>query len=92
LKASGYLISTRGPSAQAVEDIIRRLIEVAVADVSIAVRLPLLQTFTADFDIYLSRQHHIDALNFLLDDENFDVKLEVLSIMGRLATRHRSVL
>jgi hypothetical protein len=75
----------KGPTANAVEEIISRLLEVTVSDTSIQVRLATLKAMTKEFDSYLSRSHHIDTLMLLLADESFDIRLESLSILGRLS-------
>ena len=76
----------KGPTANAVEDVISRLLEVTISDTSIQVRLATLKALTKEFDIYLARPHHIDTLMLLLADESFDIRLESLSILGRLST------
>jgi hypothetical protein len=87
-KMTSALIHTaksRGPTADAVEDVVSRLLEVTVSDTSIQVRLATLKTLTKDFDFFLSRTHHVDSLMLLLADEYFDIRLEALALLGRLA-------
>jgi phosphatidylinositol kinase/protein kinase (PI-3 family) len=76
---------SKGPTAIALEDIISRLLEVSVSDTSTQVRLGVLKALTKEFDHYLARSHNIEALMMLLADELFDIKLEALSLLGRLA-------
>ena len=56
-----------------------------VSDSDSSVRLAVLNCLSSDFDQHLSRSHHVEALTFLLSDENYEIKLTTLSILGRLA-------
>lgn len=78
----------KGPSAAAIEGIINRLLEVAVSDTSTLVRLGVLKALTEEFDKYLCRSHHVETIMLTLADELFDIKLETLSILGRLASKN----
>lgn len=55
------LSQTRGPTAEATEDIITVLLNTMVSDPESAVRLAVLRCLTSDFDIYLGRSHHVEA-------------------------------
>lgn len=77
---------TKGPTALAIEGILTRLLELVVSDTSVKARLSTLQCFNANYDLYLARSHHIHTLMLLLADESFEIRLEALNILGRLAS------
>jgi hypothetical protein len=81
-------IYTKGPTAVALDMIYRRLLEMIVVDKSSSVRLAALEclVLSTQFDRYLSRSHHIEMLLFLLSDERFEIRLDALSLLGRLAS------
>ena len=85
LVSSGRPLKLRGPTATAVEAIISRLLELVVTDPAHVVRLAVLNCLTYDFNLYLRRAKHIETLLFLLSDENFEIKMQTLTILGRLA-------
>ena len=85
LVSSGRPLKLRGPTSTAVEEIISRLLELVVTDPAHNVRLAVLSCLTSDFDLYLRRAQHIETLLFLLSDENFEIKMQTLTILGRLA-------
>jgi Domain of unknown function (DUF3385) len=85
LVSSGRPLKLRGPTSNAVEEIISRLLELVVTDPAHSVRLAVLSCLTMDFDLYLRRAQHIETLLFLLSDENFEIKMLTLTILGRLA-------
>eukprot|EP00605_Chrysophyceae_sp_TOSAG23-4_P001470 GSChrysophyteH1.ASY1.ANO1.1606.1 assembled CDS len=74
----------RGPTAEATEVVISRLISVMISDPTSRVRLSVLKALSSHFDRYLCRTHHIEALQFLLSDENYEIRGETLKILGRL--------
>ena len=75
----------RGPSANAVENVISRLLETSVADPCTEVRASLLRRLTVEFDSWLCQVHHVNTLMYLLSDENFEIREEALQILSRLA-------
>lgn len=77
---------TKGPTAMVIEEILTRLLEVALSDISTQTRLAALKSFTSDFDAHLARSHHVESLMMLLADELFEIRLEALNVLGRLAT------
>ena len=81
------LIYTRGPMAIAIDFILIKLLQLVVSDPSREVRSASLRCIleTQIFDYYLSRKHHLDTLLFLLADELFDIKIDALTILGRIA-------
>jgi FKBP12-rapamycin complex-associated protein len=87
----GKPVKIRGPTAQIIELILSRLLEVAVSDPVSNVRLCIVKCFRPAFDRYLSQEHHIETLVFLLADECFEVRVEALGLLGRLATLNPAV-
>ena len=85
LVSSGRPLKLRGPTSLAVEEIISRLLELVVTDPAHSVRLAVLSCLTVDFDLFLRKSQHIETLLFLLSDENFEIKMMTLTILGRLA-------
>ena len=81
----GKPFKTRGPTALVVEEIISCLLELVVTDPAHSVRFSVLSCLNADFDLYLRKAQHIETLLFLLSDENFEIKMQTLTILGRLA-------
>jgi hypothetical protein len=69
-----------------VEEIISRLLELVVTDPAHTVRSSILNCLTVEFDLFLRRAQHVETLLFLLADENFDIKMQTLTILGRLAS------
>lgn len=93
-KMTGQLISLRilkGPTAQVIEETITRLLEVAVSDTATVTRLEILRSFNGDFDKYLARPHHLDTLMLLWADEMFEIRLEALNVLGRMASCNPAV-
>lgn len=80
-------IYTRGPTSMAIDFILVKLLQLVVSDPSHEVRSANLRCIleTQIFDYYLSRKHHLDTMLFLLADEFFDIKIDALTILGRLA-------
>ena len=85
LTSSGALEITTGPSSGAIEEVISRLVEVLISEHVIEIRLSLIRYMAPQFDICLSRQHHVDRLAYLLADENFEMRIEAASALARLA-------
>eukprot|EP01035_Chromulina_nebulosa_P018854 gene18854-24639_t len=80
-----FIDVTSGPSSKVIEKIISTLIEMSITDVSTEVRQVILKSLPISFDIYLSRQSVIQNVVFLLSDENFEIRLQALKILGRLS-------
>lgn len=78
-------LNTRGPTALAIEEIITLLLQLVVTDPYTMVRLSLLCCLNSIFDKFLRRAHHIVSLSFLLHDESFEIRLEALKTLGRIA-------
>lgn len=85
VESMGLQFKSRGPTVEATDAVISRLLDVTVSDSEATVRLSVLRCLSANFDTYLCRAHHIEALQFLLSDENYEIKSQTLRILGRLA-------
>merc|ERR1711871_212911 len=68
-------LKIKGPVANALEDVISRILQAAVSDPSWEVRLAALRSLRTPFEYYLSREHHIDSLMFLLSDEVMEIRI-----------------
>ncbi|KAH8096049.1 phosphatidylinositol kinase [Aureococcus anophagefferens] len=79
-----------GPSAVVVDDVLRRLLAVALADDDPGPRRAVVRALRADarFDGHLARSAHVDALALLLHDEDTELQLSALALLGRLAARN----
>ena len=75
----------RGPVAVALEDVIGTILQAAVSDPVWHVRLAALRSLRTPFEYYLSQEHHIDSLMFLLSDEVMEIRIDALALLGRLA-------
>lgn len=82
-----------GPSAVVVEDVLRKLLRVALADVETKPRAAVLKALRADdrFDKHLCRAPHIEAISLLLHDEDAELQLAALALLGRLAAHNPAV-
>lgn len=79
-----------GPSAVVVDDVLSKLLAVALADDDLAPRRAVVRALRTDsrFDGHLARAKHVDALALLLHDEDCDLQLDALALLGRLAARN----
>lgn len=79
-----------GPSAMVVEDVLRKLLRVALADVESKPRAAVLRALRADdrFDKHLCRARHIEAISLMLHDEDAELQLAALALLGRLAAHN----
>lgn len=82
---SGRPILTRGPSADVMEEVLSRLLHVAVSDPNASIRRTLIRALDSKFDRFLSQAHHLQTLFLLMGDEDFIIRLEAVSLLGRLA-------
>lgn len=76
---------SRGPSGAAIEEVITSLLEVSVSDTSPTVRLAIIRAFTPEFYRCISQAKYAEVLTILMSDEEFDVKMEALSLLGRVS-------
>lgn len=80
-------IYTHGPTAMYIDTILTRLLQIIVSDPNQDVRQSALRCVITSpiFDSYISRKNHIDTLIFLLADDMFDIRIDALTVLGRLA-------
>mmetsp|Transcript_11561 Transcript_11561/g.42284 ORF Transcript_11561/g.42284 Transcript_11561/m.42284 type:complete len:2481 (+) Transcript_11561:259-7701(+) len=74
----------------AVEEILEKLLAVALSDVNAAVRCAVLKAFSESpaFDQHLSQARALWALFFLLNDANYAIKKTAVEIVGRLSSQN----
>ena len=79
-----------GPSAVVVDDVLSKLLAVALADDDLAPRRSVVKALRSDprFDGHLARAKHVDSLALLLHDEDCALQLDALALLGRLAARN----
>jgi FKBP12-rapamycin complex-associated protein len=68
-----------------VEDMLRRLLRVAISDQSPIVRLCVVRALDSRYDAYLCQNHHLQELFVLLQDEAVVTRAAGLRLLGRLA-------
>lgn len=68
------------------EEVLQKLLRVAVSDPSSSVRISVVRAFDARYDPYLCQAHHLSPLFLLLQDETLVVKAAALRLLGRLAS------
>lgn len=78
----------RGPTADAVECVLSRLLEVVVVDTSVNVRIKVLKSIDKYFDRHLSQVHHLSAIMYLTSDEHFEIRQVSMEIIGKLAEKN----
>ncbi|KAJ1908252.1 phosphatidylinositol kinase- protein kinase tor1 [Coemansia sp. IMI 209127] len=80
-------IQTEGSGTEVASEVVERLIAVAVTDLDSSVRLVAAQTLAQGpaLDFHLSKEQNIKSLLLLVNDEVFEMRLTVLSIIGRVA-------
>lgn len=67
------------------EDVLGRLLRVAVSDPSTVVRLCVIRALDSRYDSYLCQNHHLQELFVLLQDEAVAPRAASLQLLGRLA-------
>ncbi|GKY96129.1 hypothetical protein MPSEU_000573100 [Mayamaea pseudoterrestris] len=68
-----------------IENVLGRLLPVAVSDPSPSVRLCVVKAMDARYDSYLCQSHHLQELFLLLQDETVATRAAGLRLFGRLA-------
>ncbi|CAN0440704.1 unnamed protein product, partial [Phaeothamnion confervicola] len=81
----GHALPVNGPSARVTEEVLCRLLHVAVSDPDPGVRQTLLQALDRRFDRFLCQAHHLQTLFLLMGDEDSAIRLDALTMLGRLA-------
>jgi len=82
---SRKVLRVRGPSADVIEEVLKRLLQVTVADPDPSLRLTLLRALDDGFDPFLCQAHHVRILFLLLHDEFLLVRVDAIQVLGRLA-------
>jgi FKBP12-rapamycin complex-associated protein len=67
------------------EEILQKLLRVALSDPSPLVRRSIMQALDHRYDSYLCRFNHLSQLFLLLRDESLPVRINALRLIGRLA-------
>jgi hypothetical protein len=75
-----------GYSGMIVEDVLQKLLRVAVSDPSPTVRLCVVRALDSRYDPYLCHSHHLQGLFLLLQDEALATRAAGLRLLGRLAS------
>ena len=83
--SSRKVLRARGPSAGVIEEVLKRLLQVTVADPDPSLRLTLLRALDDGFDPFLCQAHHVRILFLLLHDESLSIRVDAIQVLGRLA-------
>ena len=67
------------------EEVLQKLLRVAVSDSSPVVRNCIVKAFGENYDSYLCQTHHLPPLFLLMQDEALSVRSAALELLGRLA-------
>jgi hypothetical protein len=70
----------RQPSALVVEEVLQRLLHVAVSDPNPTIRQTLLRALDQRFDRFLCQAHHLQTLFLLMGDEDFLIRLDAVTV------------
>ncbi|KAJ2704475.1 phosphatidylinositol kinase- protein kinase tor1 [Coemansia sp. IMI 203386] len=75
-----------GAGFEVTSEVVQRLIALAVTDIDSNVRLTAVRMLEKGqcFDFHMGKAQNIQALFLLLNDENFEARLTVISIIGRV--------
>jgi len=68
------------------EEVLQKLLRVAVSDSSVVVRNCIVRAFDERYDPYLCQSHHLPPLFLLMQDEALSVRAAALELLGRLAS------
>ena len=74
-----------GPSGRVIEQVLVKLLRVAVSDPSPEVRQCMVLALDSRYDLYLCQAHHLSTLFLLVQDEVFAIRASALKLLGRLA-------
>lgn len=78
-------IPLRSPTSAAVQKILVNLLEAAVTDSELCVRLNVLRCLSKNYDVFLCQSRFVDILMFLLSDSHFVIRVEAVSLLGQVA-------
>ena len=73
-----------GPSGQVIEQVLIKLLRVAVSDPSPEVRHCMVLALDSRYDCYLCQAHHLSTISLLVQDEIFSIRANALKLFGRL--------
>ncbi|ORY53000.1 ARM repeat-containing protein [Rhizoclosmatium globosum] len=76
------------PSLWIVEEVLTRILVVAVTDSDAITRQTVLEVLSVEFDHHLARVENLDSLFFALNDEVFAVREAAVILIGRLSTKN----
>jgi FKBP12-rapamycin complex-associated protein len=68
--------------------VMRELLAAGLADPSPDVRLVVVQSLRPRFEFFLLRTVNLNSCFLFLNDDSFAIRLEAMSVMGRLAVQH----
>jgi tetratricopeptide (TPR) repeat protein len=88
---TAHSCGNRGPTANAVEMVLSKLLEVTITDNSQHVRMRVLKGVDKYFDRHLCQMHHISTLMYLTSDESFDIRYAAVELLGKLADKNPAV-
>lgn len=89
--AKNRLTRLKGPSAEALNAVLTRLLEVCVTDTSSSVRRKVLISVQESFDRHLLHEQRVASLLFLATDECFDIRIAAIALLGSLAALNPAV-
>lgn len=72
-------------SIELVNDVLDKIMTVAVADLEASLRIDTLRHLVPRFDQYLGQADFVRSLFIAFNDENFAVRIEAIKIIGRIA-------
>jgi tetratricopeptide (TPR) repeat protein len=90
--AKNHTLTLRGPSADALYNVLTRLLEVCVGDSSSHVRMKVLKSIQASFDRHLLQDQRISTLLFLVTDEKFAIRIAAIELLGTLADQNPAII
>jgi phosphatidylinositol kinase/protein kinase (PI-3 family) len=81
-------VQTRGHSANVANQILSRLLDVAVTDSEAIIRLTVLDSLDPCFDAFLAQADLLHLLFIALNDEQFEIRSAAINAVCRLATKN----
>jgi serine/threonine-protein kinase mTOR len=71
-------------SGRVVEEVLTRVLQLAVSDPRPALRLRVVRALNGSYDYFLRKAHHIQPLFFVLEDKALVTRVSGLQLLGRL--------
>ncbi|KZT10185.1 atypical/PIKK/FRAP protein kinase [Laetiporus sulphureus 93-53] len=72
-------------SIEIISDVIDKLLTVGIADSDPSIRLTVLSSLHERFDKHLAQAENVRALFIAVNDENFEIRIAAVGLIGRLA-------